>query len=111
MKPLVPNTNKGRTVSRDDIHHRSADQPKSSCHASAKKMRHAARQKANQDISLELENPKSDNEFESAGWGAGWESYFIDREIGDNPYAMDTLAHSEWLGGFRAAKKNVHVEL
>jgi hypothetical protein len=56
MQPLAPNTNKGRTVSRDDIHHSSADQPKSSCNASAKKMKHAARQKAKQDICVSIKN-------------------------------------------------------
>jgi hypothetical protein len=44
MKPYTPNTRKGRTVARDDIHHGSADVPKESRKPAAKAMRHAARQ-------------------------------------------------------------------
>ncbi len=46
MKPYTPNTDRGRTVSGDDIHHKTADQPKAGAKSSAKVMRHAARQEA-----------------------------------------------------------------
>lgn len=45
MKPYTPNTDRGRTVGGDDIHHKTADQPKAA-KSSAKAMRHAARQEA-----------------------------------------------------------------
>lgn len=44
MKPYTSQTAKGRTVGGDDIHHRTADQPKSAAQASAKSQRKAARQ-------------------------------------------------------------------
>lgn len=44
MRPYAPATNKGRTVCGDDIHHKTADQPKTA----AKAMRHAARQQGKQ---------------------------------------------------------------
>ena len=46
MKPYSPFSNKGRTVSIEDIHHRSADQSRlgDRAAAKAKAMRHAARQ-------------------------------------------------------------------
>ena len=50
MKPISPETSKGRTVSIDDVHHNTADQPKSDRKASAKALRHAARQGYRQDI-------------------------------------------------------------
>lgn len=48
MKPYTPATSKGRTVGGHDIHHKTADQSKSAANASAKTMRHAARQQAKQ---------------------------------------------------------------
>lgn len=48
MRAYAPATNKGRTVSGDDIHHKSADQPKTAAKAAAKAMRHAARQQGKQ---------------------------------------------------------------
>lgn len=44
MKPYTPATSKGRTVGGDDLHHKTADQPKRAANAAAKSMRHAARQ-------------------------------------------------------------------
>ena len=44
MRAYAPVTTKGRTVSGDDIHHKTADQPKTAAKAAAKAMRHAARQ-------------------------------------------------------------------
>jgi len=44
MKPYSRQNNKGRTVSADDIHHRTADQPRDSARKAAKAARHGARQ-------------------------------------------------------------------
>jgi hypothetical protein len=44
MKPYSPETGKGRTVAGHDVHHKTADCGKTSANASAKRMRHAARQ-------------------------------------------------------------------
>lgn len=44
MKPYVPATNLGRTRAGDDIHHRTADQPRAAARKSAKAARHGARQ-------------------------------------------------------------------
>jgi hypothetical protein len=44
MKAYTADSNKGRTVGGDDIHHKTADQPKRSANAAAKAQRHAARQ-------------------------------------------------------------------
>jgi len=44
MKAYSPQTNKGRTLSGDDVHHATADQPKRAAKAAAKALRHAARQ-------------------------------------------------------------------
>lgn len=49
MKPYTPNTPKGRTIARDDIHHRTADQPRRLAKQSAKAQRHAARQEAKRE--------------------------------------------------------------
>lgn len=48
MKAYAPANNKGRTVSGDDIHHKTADQPKTAAKSAAKAMRHAARQQGKQ---------------------------------------------------------------
>ena len=53
MKVYAPDTGRGRTVAVDDIHHATADQPKSAADSSAKTMRKAARQKAKRDIQQE----------------------------------------------------------
>ncbi len=44
MKPYSPQSNKGRTVSVDDVHHKTADQSKQAANAAAKSLRKAARQ-------------------------------------------------------------------
>lgn len=49
MKAYTPNTNKGRAVGGHDIHHKTADQPKSAAKPAAKAMRHAARQRGKQE--------------------------------------------------------------
>lgn len=46
MKAYSPATNRGRTVGGDDVHHKTADQPKRAANAAAKALRHAARQAA-----------------------------------------------------------------
>ena len=50
MKPYTRNTNKGRTLARDDIHHATADQSRISSKSAAKAARHGARQEAKQDL-------------------------------------------------------------
>lgn len=56
MRPYTPNTNKGRTVGCDDIHHKTADQPKQDANAAASTMRSAARQDGQRIIESELSN-------------------------------------------------------
>jgi len=47
MRPYAPDTSKGRTVARDDIHHKTQDKHgNASRESSAKAMRHAARQES-----------------------------------------------------------------
>ena len=52
MKPYSPSTSKGRTVAVDDVHHRTADQPKTSAKVAAKKLRHSARQEAKRQMAV-----------------------------------------------------------
>lgn len=44
MKPYTRPTNAGRTVGMDDIHHKTADQPRSAARRAAKAARHGDRQ-------------------------------------------------------------------
>jgi hypothetical protein len=44
VKPYAPATNLGRTRAGDDIHHRTADQPREAAKKSAKAAKHGARQ-------------------------------------------------------------------
>lgn len=53
MKVYSPNTQKGRTVGIDDVHHRTADQPKRAANVAAKALRHAARQDAKKQAVVE----------------------------------------------------------
>ncbi len=46
------------------------------------------------------------NNNESASYNSGWESFFIDREISDNPHTKDTQSYVEWRSGFLAAKRS-----
>lgn len=46
MKPYTAMSNKARTMARDDIHHRTADCPRSVARAKAKAARKAARREA-----------------------------------------------------------------
>ena len=48
MKAYSPQTSKGRTVAGDDVHHKSADQPKPAANATAKALKKAARQEGQQ---------------------------------------------------------------
>lgn len=60
MKPLTRNTNKGRTVSVDDIHHKTNDTSPSDRKASAKAQKHGNRQEAQQEVNysiIDQENP------------------------------------------------------
>jgi hypothetical protein len=56
MRPYTPNTKKGRTVGCDDIHHKTADQPKRGANAAANTMRSATRQDGQRIIESELSN-------------------------------------------------------
>ena len=49
MKAYTPSPSKGRTVGGHDIHPKTADQSKTAAKASAKAMRHAARQLGKQE--------------------------------------------------------------
>lgn len=49
MKPYAPPTNIGRTRAVDDIHHRTADQPRADAKKTAKAARHGARQAGKQE--------------------------------------------------------------
>lgn len=44
MRPLAPTTDKGRTVTGDDVHHKTRDTTPGWAAGKAKAMRHAARQ-------------------------------------------------------------------
>ena len=55
MKVYTADTNKGRTVGSDDIHHRTSDTGRVYGAASAKAQRASARQKSKRDISSEVE--------------------------------------------------------
>lgn len=56
MKPYTPNTNKGRTMARDDVHHKTRDCPKSEADCRAKSMRKAARREGKLEAKEELPN-------------------------------------------------------
>ncbi|MYM92504.1 hypothetical protein [Duganella vulcania] len=49
MKPYTPASNIGRTIGGEDIHHRTADQPRQAAKASAKPAKHAARQQGQRE--------------------------------------------------------------
>lgn len=36
-------------------------------------------------------------------YNKGWESFFIERDISDNPYSVGTQQHKEWVDGFSEA--------
>jgi len=54
MKPYAPATNLGRTRAQDDIHHRTADQPREAAVAAAKAARHGARQDGKAQVARSL---------------------------------------------------------
>lgn len=54
MRPYTPDTDKGRTRAGDDIHHRTADQPRAAAEPVAKASRHAARQDGKGAVSAAL---------------------------------------------------------
>ncbi|WP_157639866.1 hypothetical protein [Burkholderia ubonensis] len=54
MQPYTRNDNKGRTLARDDIHHRTADLVRAGAKKVAKSARHAARQAAQAGITRAL---------------------------------------------------------
>lgn len=56
MKAYTPQTNKGRTIGINDIHHKTADQPKEAAKASAKAGKHSARQEGQKIIYQDLVN-------------------------------------------------------
>lgn len=39
-----------------------------------------------------------------AAFNAGWESFFIDRELSDNPHSAGSQFHKDWADGYRAAQ-------
>lgn len=40
----------------------------------------------------------------SEAYNAGWESFFIDRELSDNPHSAGSKTHNDWADGFNAAQ-------
>lgn len=50
MRTYSPQTSKGRTVGVEDVHHKTADQPKAAARAAAKALRKAARQDGQRHI-------------------------------------------------------------
>lgn len=50
MKAYTPKTSKGRTVGGHDVHHKTADQPRSAAKKAAKRMKHAARQEGAKEV-------------------------------------------------------------
>ncbi|MFY2597280.1 hypothetical protein ACOTHJ_16055 [Achromobacter xylosoxidans] len=54
MRPITPDTNKGRTWAGDDIQHKTADQPRKYRDARAKSAKHAARQDGQRAQQAEL---------------------------------------------------------
>lgn len=54
MRAYTPNTSKGRHLSGHDIHHKTSDQPKPAAKATAKSMRHAARQEGRKQVMLDI---------------------------------------------------------
>jgi hypothetical protein len=54
MRPYSPETNKGRHLAGHDVHHKTADQPKTFANASAKKLKKAARQEGREVVRGEL---------------------------------------------------------
>jgi len=57
MRPYTPDTNKGRTVARDDIHHETADGGFSHRIARAKTARKAARRDGRQEATEAANEP------------------------------------------------------
>lgn len=44
----------------------------------------------------------------SEPYNAGWESFFINRELRDNPHSAGSESHKEWADGFRAAQASTN---
>ena len=42
----------------------------------------------------------------SPSFNAGWEAYFIDRDLQDNPNQPGTDYHKDWVAGFESARSN-----
>lgn len=59
MKTYSPTTAKGRKVAGDDIHHRTADQPRAAASVAAKTMKHAARQQGVKEAADQVPPPYS----------------------------------------------------
>lgn len=59
MKPYTPRTSKGRTVGGDDIHHRTADQPRGAAKKAAKAQTHAARQEGKREAQPPAPTPSA----------------------------------------------------
>lgn len=39
-------------------------------------------------------------------YNKGWEGFFIQRELGDNPYSLGSEEHTQWSEGFNDALDN-----
>jgi hypothetical protein len=56
MKPYTKQDNVGRSIGGHDIHHKTADQPRTAAKKAAKPARHGARQDAQRTIFTELQS-------------------------------------------------------
>lgn len=58
-----------------------------------------------------LEGAKSGMVFvpgKSEAYNAGWESFFIDRDLSDNPHSAGSESHNDWSDGFHAAQASTN---
>ena len=45
------------------------------------------------------------NENKSEAWHKGWEDYFADRGLNENPYEEFDKEHADWANGFLDASE------
>lgn len=47
----------------------------------------------------------------SAAFNAGWESFFIDRDLSDNPHSVNSECNQDWADGFAEAQASTDKNL
>lgn len=55
---------------------------------------------------MQSTNSKQFVQGKSPAFNSGWESFFINRELGDNPHRANTEPHKDWHDGFVAAQSS-----